>query len=124
MNTKYNPAAEAVKKFGMESAEVLLAEVLPDRHKTLMNAAITAGLRDGDLQQELALMEAFSRTCDLAEQLFPLAEQFGAPREYPGEDDSFYDWLLVNIDNLVARYPENKELAEIRTLHARRLMVD
>lgn len=124
MTERYNPAAEAVKEFGMEAANALLADVLPDRHKTLLNAAITVGLRDGDIQQELALMEAFTRTCDLAEQLFPLATALGAPREYPGDDDSFYGWLVANIDNLVVRNPENNELAEIRTLHARRLIVD
>jgi hypothetical protein len=122
MNEKYNSAAEAIKLFACEAASILLAETAPIRHRNLISAAITVGLRDGNLSLELALMEAMNRSCDLAEQLWPTRETLGAPEDFG--DDGFYNWLVGNIDNLVARNPNNRLLAEIRTLHARRLLVD
>lgn len=122
MNTKYDPAAEAIKAFGTDAATRLLAEVLPERHRDLISAAITAGLRDGDLELELALATAAGRTFDLAEQLMPLANELGAPSDWG--DEGFYGWLIANLERLVTQHPQNSALAEIRTLHARRLMVD
>lgn len=122
MNPKYNQAAAAIKAFGTDAATQLLTEVAPHRHKDLLRAAITAGLRDGDIDQELTLISSYNRACDLADQLFSRAKELGAPDDFG--DDGFFGWVFANIDNLVARHPDNKVLREIRSLHARRLMVD
>lgn len=122
MTPKYNQAAEAIKAFGTEAATRLLTEVVPHRHKDLLHAAITAGLRDGDIDHELELVRAAKRAFELADQLFPIVKELGAPEQFG--DDGFFGWVFANIDNLVARYPENQILSEIRSLHARRLLVD
>jgi len=119
----HDPAAEAVRAFADDASKDLLSSVIRDRHKCLTRAAITAGLRDGNLALELQLTRAFSQACDIIEALVPVLPALGAPEVFD-EEEGIYTWLALHIDALVAKHPDNALLAEFRRLHALRLLVD
>jgi hypothetical protein len=109
--------AQAEKEFIGDAAQLLMDEVGPVRHASVLLAAITAGMQ-GDLDLELKLHQAALRMCRICDEATDLIVRHGGPAE---DSPAQLQWMESNCLRLKG---EGELFAEFYRLHQMRLLVD
>lgn len=128
MNTqkKYDPNAEAVREFVVDTCKTILMDAYPERHKDLATAETVACMTNNFVLAE-KLLDGVMRQSDIIVEIGHEGfRSLGAPESVFRQDDDegMHGWLSRNCEALAIAHPDDQRIKEFYQLHQMRLMVE